>query len=71
MLVGEDVLVRAVPHYTAPDEVEVFFEGQWRCTAFALTSLKGQAVERQMVVEAQRRQRAHARRRIDAARDIL
>ena len=30
VLVGEDVLVRAVPHYTAPDELEVFFEGKWR-----------------------------------------
>ena len=71
VLVGEDVLVRAVPHYTAPDEVEVFFEGKWRCTAFALTSLKGQAVGRPMVVKAERRQRAQPRRRIDAARAMI
>lgn len=71
VLVGEEVLVRAAPCYTAPDELEVFFEGQWRCTAFALTSAKGQAVQRQEVVEAQRRQRGHARRRIKAARKAL
>src|SRR5690242_7333990 len=70
VLVGEDVLVRATPHYTAPDEIEVFFEGKWRCTAFALSSLQGQTLERQVIVEAQRRQRAHARGRIKAARDI-
>jgi hypothetical protein len=71
VLVGEEVLVRAAPCYTAPDELEVFFEGQWRCTAFALSSAKGQAVQRHDVVEAQRRQRTHARRRIQAAREAL
>ncbi len=69
VLVGEDVLVRAAPHYTAPDEIEVFFEGKWRCTAFALSSPQGQTLERQVIVEAQRRQRAHARSRIKAARE--
>ncbi len=71
VLVGEEVLVRAAPCYTAPDELEVFFESQWRCTAFALASAKGQAVQRKEVVEAQRRQRAQARRRIKAAREAL
>ena len=66
--VVEEVLVRAAPCYTAPSELEVFFEGQWRCTAFALSSAKGQAVQRHDVVEAQRRQRVQARRRIQAAR---
>ena len=70
VLVGEDVLVRAAPHYTAPEEIEVFFEGKWRCTAFALSSPQGQTLERQVIVEAQRRQRAHARSRIKAARDV-
>lgn len=70
VLVGEDVLVRAAPHYTAPDEIEVFFEEKWRCTAFALSSLQGQTLERQVIVEAQRRQRAHARNRIKAARNV-
>ena len=71
VLVGEEVLVRAAPCYTAPDELEVFFEGQWSCTAFTLASAKGQAIQRKEVVEAQRRQRAQARRRIQAAREAL
>jgi len=71
VLVGEEVLVRAAPCYTAPSELEVYFEGQWRCTAFALSSAKGQAVQRHDVVEAQRRQRVQARRRIQAAREAL
>lgn len=71
VLVGEYVLVRAAPHYTAPDEIEVFFEGRWRCTAFDITSPQGQALERQVIVDAQRRQRAHARSRIKAAREMV
>jgi putative transposase len=71
VLVGEDVLVRAAPCYSAPDELEVFFQEQWRCTAFALPSAKGQAVQRKDVAQAQRRQRAHARRRIEQAREAL
>ncbi len=71
VLVGEEVLVRAAPCYTAPEELEVFFESRWRCTAFALSSAKGQAVQRKEVVEAQRRQRTQARRRIQAAREVL
>ena len=70
-LVGEDVLVRAVPSYTAPDELEIYFETQWRCTAFALDSARGQAVPRPVIVEAQRRQRSHARKRITAARETI
>lgn len=70
-LVGEDVLVRAAPSYTAPDELEIYFETQWRCTAFALDSARGQAIPRPVVVEAQRRQRAHARKRIAAARETM
>lgn len=70
-LVGEEVLVRAAPSYTAPDDLEVYFQTQWRCTAFALDSAQGRAVPRPVVAEAQRRQRAHARKRIAAARDKL
>jgi putative transposase len=71
ILVGEDILVRAAPCYTAPSELEVFFEGQWRCTAFALTSEKGQRVQRKDVSQAQRRQRAHARHHIEEARKAI
>ncbi len=66
-LVGEDILVRAAPSYMAPDELEVHFEEQWRCTAFALDSAKGLALPRSVVTEAQRDQRTAARRRIAKA----
>ena len=66
-LVGEDILVRAAPSYMAPDSLEVYFEEQWRCTAFALDSAKGLALPRSVVTEAQRDQRAAARRRIAKA----
>ncbi|MDQ2904228.1 MAG: Mu transposase C-terminal domain-containing protein [Chloroflexota bacterium] len=70
-LVGEDVLVRAVPSYMAPDELEVYFEDQWRCTAFALDSARGQALPRAVVSDAQRQQRQTARRRITKAREVV
>lgn len=70
-LVGEDILVRAAPSYQAPDELEVYFENQWRCTAFALDSAKGQALPRSEVAQAQQRQRAHARQRIATAYEIV
>ena len=70
-LVGEDVLVRAAPSYAAPDELEVYFEEQWRCTAFALDSAKGQALPRSVVSEAQRHQRTEARRRITEAQEVM
>src|SRR5258708_7527222 len=50
-----------------PDELEVYFEEQWRCTAFALDSAKGLALPRSVVTEAQRHQRETARRRIAKA----
>jgi transposase InsO family protein len=68
-LVSEDVTVRAVPSYMAPDELEVYFEDQWRCTAFALDSPKGQALPRAVVSKAQRHQRATARHRITKAQE--
>jgi len=71
VLVGEDVLVRAAPSYTAPDELEVFFQEHWRCTVLSLSSEAGQAVSRSVVAGAQRRQRAHARHRLNAARELL
>jgi hypothetical protein len=69
-LVGEDVLVRAAPSYMAPDELEVYFEDQWRCTAFALDSAKGQALPRSVVSNAQRHQRFEARRCITQAKEV-
>ncbi len=70
-LVGEDILVRAAPSYKAPDELEVYVEDQWRCTAFALDSAKGQELPRSVVSQAQRQQRAHARQRIAAAQETV
>lgn len=71
VLVGADVLVRAAPSYRAPDELEVFYAGQWRCTALALSSARGAAIPREVVAAAQQRQRAQAHRRIAQARETL
>jgi transposase InsO family protein len=70
-LVGEDILVRAAPSYMAPDELEVYFEDQWQCTAFALDSARGQVLPRTVVSDAQRQQRQNARRRITKAREVV
>jgi putative transposase len=70
-LVGEDILVRAAPSYRAPDELEVYFEEQWRCSAFALDSPQGQALPRSVVSTAQRTQRETAHRRIAKAQDVI
>ena len=55
----------------APDELEVYFEEQWRCTAFALDSAKGQALPRSVVRDAQRQQRSEARRLITKAQEVM
>jgi putative transposase len=70
-LVSEDVLVRAAPSYMAPDELEVYFEEQWRCTAFALDSARGRTLPRFTVSDAQRSQRAETRRRITTAQEVM
>jgi putative transposase len=71
LLVGQDVVVRAEPHYAAPEEIEVFAEGQWVCTAFATDSARGYAVGRQEVGDAQRAQRKAANRAIEEARSAV
>jgi putative transposase len=70
-LVGRSILVRAEPSYSAPDEIEVFHDGQWICTAFAIDSEMGRSVTRSQVVTAQREQREQARHIINQARDAL
>ncbi|MBU0492761.1 MAG: DDE-type integrase/transposase/recombinase [Chloroflexi bacterium] len=70
-LVGKDVLVRAEPHYAAPDEIEVFHRGKWICTAFATDSEVGHSVTPQEISAAQREQRTAIRRVITEARDAL
>lgn len=69
--VGQDVVVRAQPHYAAPDEVEVFADGRWICTAFATDSSRGYAVGREEVAGAQRAQREAATEAIRNARSAV
>jgi putative transposase len=69
---GEDVIVRSAPYYEGPDEIEVFYQGNWLCTAFADDSERGEAVTPGDVADAQRNQRRSIRRGIKAGRqDVL
>jgi putative transposase len=70
-LVGESVLVRTEPSYAAPDEIEVFHNGAWVCTAFATDSVRGRRVRPSDVAAAQRMQLQEARQRIGDARKAL
>lgn len=70
-LVGEHVLIRSDPLYDNPDDIEVFHNGQWVCTAFAIDSARGAAVSPEEISAAQSGQRADIRREIDQARDAL
>lgn len=60
-LVGSDVLIRSDTRYETTDEIEVFHEGKWICTAIAIDSPRGKLVDREEIREAQRLQRTHAR----------
>ena len=70
-IIGEDVLVRVDTRYQTPDEIEVFHDGHWLCTAFALDSARGQALSREEIAVAQQMQRQAIRKTLDEARDIL
>ncbi|HEU5383838.1 MAG TPA: Mu transposase C-terminal domain-containing protein, partial [Ktedonobacteraceae bacterium] len=70
-LVNEVVEVRAAPSYSAPDEIEVFFEKRHICTAKAIDSPAGKAVTPQHIAQAQHHQRTWARGRIRQGRDTL
>ena len=70
-LVGTLVLIRVAPSYTAPDEIEVFHDDYWICTAFAIDSKTGQAVTQSLIAAAQREQKETARLQIQAARAAL
>lgn len=70
-IVGEYVLIRADTRYGRPDEIEVFYDGSWLCTAFTSTSKRGQQVTRQDVGGAQRAQRNAIRERIDDAAKLI
>jgi hypothetical protein len=70
-VVGESVLIRSGPSYAAPDEIEVFHDDRWICTAFAIDSERGLAVTRDEVRAAQRAQSQAAQNTIDKARQAI
>lgn len=65
-LVGQDVVVRSEATYPL-EEIEVFHDGRWICTALTGNALVKQGVERGDVAEAQRAQRRDAKSQINAA----
>jgi putative transposase len=70
-IIGEDVRVRAAPYYKGPDEIEVFHNGRWVCTAFAYDSPKGEKVTGHDVARAQGQQRRGYRGQITEGRRDL
>ncbi len=70
-VIGKHVLTRATPSYAAPDEIEVYYEDRWVCTATAADSEKGKAVTAEEVRTAQQEQRQQIRQRIHEARDSV
>ncbi len=65
-LVGKHVEVRAEPIYRAPDEIEVFLDHQWICTAKATDA---QVITQKDMGTAKREQKEHLRRGIKKARE--
>ena len=70
-IVSQQVLIRADTAYEAPDEIEVYHDGRWLCTAFALDSARGRAVTQAEIATAQRQQREAARQQVNAAKALL
>ncbi|MFL5625400.1 MAG: helix-turn-helix domain-containing protein [Ktedonobacteraceae bacterium] len=69
--VGAKVLIRAQPGYGPPDEIEVYYNYQWICTAFDRDSAEGRAVTGQRVLAAQRKQKKYIRGTINQERAVL
>lgn len=65
-LVGKHVEVRGEPIYRAPDEIEVFLDHQWMCTAKATDA---QTITQRDMGTAKREQKEHLRRGIKKARE--
>lgn len=65
-LVGKHVEVRGEPIYRAPDQIEVFLDHQWMCTATA-TDL--QTITQKDIGTAKQQQKEHLRRNIKRARE--
>lgn len=70
-IVGQQVLIRADTAYEAPDEIEVYHDGHWLCTAFALDSERGRSVTQVEIAAAQRQQREAARQQVNAAKTLI
>jgi putative transposase len=70
-LMGQKVTIRVAPSYVPPDEIEVFHNKEWICTAFAMDSERGQAVDRSEIATAQRDQYHEFQSDIAAARGAL
>jgi len=65
-LVGKHVEIRAEPIYRAPDEIEVFLDHQWMCTAKATDA---QTLTQKEIGTAKQEQKEHLRRSIKKARE--
>jgi putative transposase len=65
-LVGKHVEIRAEPIYRAPDEVEVFLDHRWMCTAKATDA---QVITQKDMGAAKREQKEHLYRDIKKARE--
>ncbi len=65
-LVGKHVEVRGEPIYRAPDQIEVFLDHQWMCTATA-TDL--QTITQRDMGTAKQQQKEHLRHSIRTARE--
>lgn len=66
-IVSRQVRIRADTRYEPPDEIEVFFDDRWLCTAFAQDSKRGLAVSRSEIAEAKRSQKEAAQVEISDA----
>lgn len=65
-LVGKQVQIRAEPIYRAPDEIEVFWDHLWMCTAKAIDA---QTITQKEIGTAKHEQKEHLRRSIKKARE--
>lgn len=69
-LVGKDVLIRVDTRFETPDEVEVFYDGHWLCSAFAADSERGRSVTRDEIAFAQTSQTFSIREELAEAQAI-
>jgi len=69
-LVNTDVFVRVDTRFEIPDEIEVFYDGHWLCTAFATDSERGRSVTREEIACAQSSQMSYVREELAKAQAI-